>query len=94
MLDGAGDDVVAPVPVGQEDALERVVVGLGAAAGEDDLVGPGPEERGHLARARSTAALAGAARPVVARRIAEVVAGRAHRLHHLGSEGVLALKSR
>lgn len=45
----ARDEVVAPGPVGEEHALQRVVVGLGAAAREDDLVRCGPEERRYLA---------------------------------------------
>ena len=38
VLDGRSDDVVARVPVRPRHAPDRVVVGLGAVAGEDDLV--------------------------------------------------------
>ena len=49
MLDPGGDDVIAFVPAGEEYALERKVVGLAAAAGEDNLVAGTPEQRGHVA---------------------------------------------
>ena len=45
VLDGAGDDVTRAA-AGEEDALDRVVAGLGAAAGEQDLVRRRAEEGG------------------------------------------------
>ena len=39
MLDGAGDDVLATPPWRIRDALDRQIISLGAAAGEDDLGG-------------------------------------------------------
>ena len=58
MLDGAGDQVGAGKSGGQQHALQGQVVGLGAAAGEDDLAGLGAEQAGDLACARSTASRA------------------------------------
>ena len=48
MLGDCGDDVVALVLVELDDALEGQVVGLGGAAGEDDLLGLGVDEAGNL----------------------------------------------
>ena len=49
MLDRRGDDVIALVAKREERALEGEVVGLAAAAGEDDLVAVAAEQCRHLA---------------------------------------------
>ncbi|KTB49283.1 hypothetical protein DEALK_01960 [Dehalogenimonas alkenigignens] len=49
MFDGGSDDVVALFSLGPGRAFERPVVGLGAAAGEIDLVGAGTDERSYFA---------------------------------------------
>src|SRR5262249_29069758 len=49
MLDARRDDVIAPVAARKEHALEGKVVGLAAAAGENDLVAAAAEQRRHLA---------------------------------------------
>jgi hypothetical protein len=49
MLDRGGDDVVALVVQREEHALQRQIVGLAAAAGENDLVVLAPKQRRHLA---------------------------------------------
>ena len=48
MLDGAGDDVLARRAAGARRAEDRQVVGLGAAAGEDDFGRVGVDQRRHL----------------------------------------------
>ena len=51
VLGGRGDDVVALLLVELDDALDREVVGLGRAAGEDDLLRLGADQaRDLLAR--------------------------------------------
>ena len=50
--------MVAPAPVGSEGALDGVVVGLGAAAGENEFVAMAFEQFGHLRRAALTPSLA------------------------------------
>src|SRR5262245_63704712 len=45
MLDPRRDDVIAPVAARKEYALEGKVVGLAAAAGENDLVASAAEQR-------------------------------------------------
>ena len=49
MLDRARDDVIALALQREEYALERKVVGLAAAAGEDDLIRSAAKQRGRLA---------------------------------------------
>jgi len=48
VLDRAGDDVVALVLVELDHALDGEVVGLGGAAGEDDLLRLGVDQAGDL----------------------------------------------
>ena len=48
VLGRRGDDVVALLLVELDDALDRQVVGLGGAAGEDDLLGLGADHLGDL----------------------------------------------
>ena len=62
VLHRTGDDVGAlPPPVrtarqtGENRAENGVIARLGAAAGENDLIGLGPQQPGHLCPARSTA---------------------------------------
>ncbi len=87
MLDGAGDEVVAAITVGEEDSLQRMVVRLGAAAREDDLVRCGAEQLGDLTTRPLHRRLRRRARPVAVRRIAEMVGEeRPHGLRGLGSE--------
>ena len=52
VLDPGRDDVIALVAEREENALERKVVGLAAAAGEDDLVAVAPKQGRHLAACR------------------------------------------
>jgi hypothetical protein len=49
MLDRTGDDVAALAPLGPGHPFEREVVGLAAAAGEDDLVRRAAKQRRDLA---------------------------------------------
>ena len=44
--------MVAPAPVGSEGALDGVVVGLGAAAGENEFVAMAFEQFGYLPACR------------------------------------------
>src|SRR3990172_1894195 len=48
MLDGSGDDMVSPVPVGEEDPLDGMVVRFAPAAGKHDLGRVATEEARHL----------------------------------------------
>ena len=85
VLGDAGDDVVALFAVKLDHALDCQIVGLGRAAGENDFLGLGVDQRGDLvARALSTASSASqpklwlrlAALPNFSREI------RQHRLEH------------
>ena len=87
VLDGGRDDVAPARARGPGDALDREVVGLGPAAGEDDLPrlrvdGAGDDLAGLVdALARPPAA------PVQARRVAPVLTQiRQHGLEHLGAQ--------
>ena len=73
MLDAGGDDVTALVAQGKEDALERKVVGLAAAAGENNLIAVAAEHGGDLAARGLKGGLGCGRGPMPARRIAEVV---------------------
>ena len=83
MLDGTGDQVGAGESGGQQHALQGHVVGLGAAAGEDDLAGLGAEQAGDL-DPRPIDGLAGLPPlGIEARRIApKLVEVRPHGLQH------------
>ena len=83
MLDGAGDQMGAGKSGRQQHALQGQVVGLGAAAGEDDFAGLGAEQVGHLCP-RPIHRLAGLPPlGVEARRIApKLVEIRPHGLQH------------
>ena len=48
VFDVGGDDVAALLPQADGHALDGMVVGLGAAGVEDDLLGVGVEQRRHL----------------------------------------------
>ena len=73
VLDGAGDDVIAPGPQRPGDPLEGKVVGLAAPAREDDFVALTAEQRRHLAARRLDCRLGPRRRPMPARRIAEMI---------------------
>ena len=75
-------------PAGQGDALDGMVVALGAAAGEDHLVGLAAEQRRHLGAGGLDGALGRRAVGMAAGWIAKVLVeiGR-HRLGHLGGDG-------
>ncbi len=84
VLGDARDDVIALLAVHLGDALDREVVRLGRAAGEDDFLGVRADQIGHLL-ARLVDRLFGlpAERMVAARRVAEVLGEvRQHRLDH------------
>ncbi len=84
VLGGGGDDVVAAIAQRVGDAFERQVVGLGRAAGEDDLPGRCADEVGDLGPRRVHRLLRVPAVGVLAARgIAEVLGEkRQHRLEH------------
>ena len=63
MLDRGCDDVVAFAAKREGHAFQGMIVGLAAAAGEDDLVARAAKQSGDLARALSRAPRAPAARP-------------------------------
>ncbi|GGY00391.1 hypothetical protein GCM10010358_62700 [Streptomyces minutiscleroticus] len=52
VLRGLGDHVRARAAGGEDGPAQREQVGLGAGAGEDDLVRTGPEQGGHLLAGR------------------------------------------
>ncbi len=83
VLDSADDDPAPArvgVAAGPEDALDREVVGLGAAGGEDDLRRARAEGRGQLLAGLLDPPTRGAAGPVQRR-------GVAHLTHGLGDGG-------
>jgi len=85
---GLGDDVVAAVAVGQGGAADGQGVGLGAAAGEHDLLGRGVDEFGDGGPCRGDGGVGGAAVGVVAGGVAEVLGQvRQARLGHPGVDG-------
>jgi hypothetical protein len=82
VLGHARDDVVALLAVHLGDALDREVVRLGCAAGEDDFLGRGPDQIGHLLARRFDRLFGVPAKGVIAaRRIPEVL--REEREHRL-----------
>ena len=86
VFDGGGDDVVALLPVRVGHPLDREIVALRAAAGEDDLRRVGPEKcEAILFRASSTAERRLLAEGVEAGRIAvDLPEVGQHRLDHPG----------
>ena len=92
MLGLDGDDVVALLLVELGHALDREVVRLGRAGGEDDLlVVAADQRRDLLARVLDRGLGLPAERVVAARRVAEVLGEvRQHRLDTRGSTGVVA----
>src|ERR1035437_5264587 len=84
VLDGAGDDVLGRGGRGAGEAEDGEIVGLGAAAGEDDLGGTGIDERGHLAARGFQALLGGLSEMVDAGRVTiHLSEARHHRLEDL-----------
>ena len=85
MLDGGGDYVIALLLIRQADSDEGLVVGLSAAAGEDDLFRQRANQCGDLLTRALHALARRLARGMEARRVAPVlvVVGQ-HRLHDLG----------
>ncbi len=88
VLDGGGDDVAALLLEGDADADEGLIVGLGATAGEDDLLRIGPEQVCDVAAGRLHPLGRLPAGGVQARRIAPLllVVGQ-HGLNDLGPRG-------
>ena len=86
VLDGRSDDVVAAVTVGSGDSLDGVVVGLGAAAGEDEIVFRAAEHTGNLLAGAVDSLTSGETEGVAAGGVAEepVHVGQ----HGLGDGGV------
>jgi hypothetical protein len=84
VLNGLGDDVVALFAVHLRDALNHQVVGLGCAAGENDLFGRGVNERSNLLARRFHRFFASPAKGVVAAcGVAEFLREvRQHRFEH------------
>src|SRR5262249_12057280 len=70
----------------KEHALEGEVVGLAAAAGENDLVASAAEQRRHLAARRLEGGLCRSCRPMPTRRIAVVILEK--RPHHGGDRRI------
>ena len=90
VLDGRDDGThgAAALPGRERGADDAEVVGLGAAGGEDHLVGLGADRLGHLAPGLLEAGARGPAEPVGARRVAEGLGRQVgqHRLQHLGAD--------
>src|SRR5437870_5352142 len=92
MLDGTRDHVCARAPVSprglcrsEDDALQRVVTRLGAAARKNDLVGVGAEELCDLPPRLLHGFMCRSAERMAARRVAELFAQvREHCLRHSG----------
>ena len=72
MLHRRGDHMIATAPVGGHRALDGVVVGLGAAAGENELVAVAFEQFGHLPACRVDTVIGIASEQVAAGRVAKV----------------------
>jgi len=86
MLNRGNDEMISLVAMGQAIALEGEVVGLGAAAGEEDLVGVATEQGGDLGARLLDGAPALLAVPVGAGGVAE--GGDNERQHGGGDLGV------
>ncbi len=83
-----GDDHVSAARVREREALDREVVGLGAAAREDDVAGPAAGHCGDLGARRRERPRRLVAEPVAARRVAERTREvRPHRLERLAAHG-------
>ena len=88
MLDLRGDDVVAVGSPGERHALDRQVVALGAAAGEQDLARAAVEHLGDRVARLVQRSAGDAAMAVQARRVAPALAEiRQHRLEDTLVEG-------
>ena len=87
MLDGGRDDVAPARALGPGDALDREVVGLRPAAGEDDLPRLRVDGAGDDLPCLVDALARTPAAPMQARRIAPVLTQiRQHGLEHLGAQ--------
>ena len=86
MLDPGGDDVIALVAQCKEHALERKIVGLAAAAGEDDFIILAAEQSRDLAARLFDRGFRRGGRPMPARRIAEMILKK--RLHRGGDRRI------
>ena len=87
MLDSTGEDVIALLSVSFGYALDREVIGLGRAAGENNFPrGCRMDQRGHLlARPVDRRFTVPAEDMITARSIAELLGEeRQHRFHHPG----------
>ena len=91
VLDGTDQHAATrgvPLAAGQGDALERQVVRLGAAGGEDDLARAGPENRGSALAGVFQCAGGALAALVVTGRVTEPAGQpRPHGLEHFAARG-------
>ena len=91
VLDGADQHAVTrrlPFLAGQGDALDRQVVRLGAAGGEDDLTRAGPEDRGNALAGVLEGAGGALAALVMTGRVTEPAGQpRPHGLEHFAARG-------
>ena len=81
MLDGGGDEVLALGGVGLHDALERPVIALRAAGGEEDFAGLGADDAGELLTGFLDGVGRAAGEAVRAGRVGELV-------KHVGAHGL------
>src|SRR5437867_5691151 len=88
MFDSGRDDMSAVWTPGEKHSLNGVVVCFGAAAGENNFIRRATEERGDLTARLFKSLLRRHACPVVARRVAVMLAQEwPHRLDHFRGDG-------
>ncbi len=73
-----GDDVIANIAPCKVDTFEREIVGLAAAAGEDDFIVLAAEQRRNLPTCFFEGGLGRRSGPMIARWIAEAIRKKRH----------------
>ena len=83
MFNGRGNDVVALIPISISHTFNRIIVGLGPAAGENDFIDTAAEHVSYLSSGRFHGFFGGNAVPMTTGRIAKMfIQIRQHGLSH------------
>lgn len=86
MLDRGGDDVPALISQREVHALEREVIGLTAAAGEDNLIAVATKQSCYLIARRLKSGLGSSGSPMSARRVTVMIVKKG--AHRGGDSGI------